>query len=425
MARPTRRNVIAGAMAALAAPSAFVAEPDLGRRLYRDVRRYQDFGDHRSGSRGDILTTNWIAGRLRRLGFTITLQPFPIDLFEPEIGRFRIGNAEAETFPLWPPRETGPEGVQGRLVHARRAGPGEIALVRLPYAPNASIAAPAYRDPIRRAIEGRPAAIIVVTEGPTGSIIALNIPDHAPHWRMPIALVGSRDGERLMRAATDGHPALLVQRGRRSRSTARNVFARRPGRGRTLVVSTPTSGWFGCAGERGAGIALFLAVAEHLARVSRRSLLFLATSGHEYEGLGSRAAMSGLPPPPDVAAWVHIGANVAGAAVDIADGQARSTGRPFAPRGVGATASLIDSVRQAYQGLAPYAPPVLLDGTTAVGDLSHYLEAGYGAVMGLVGAHPLHHTRLDLANNATSPQLLHEALQPLIRTISLIDRGIG
>ena len=422
MPGPTRRGMIAGALASLAAPPMLAAATD-ERRLYRDVLRYESFGDHRSGSRGDALTMRWISDRLRRLGFSVALQPFPIDLFEPHIGRLAAGSAAFDTFPLWPPRETPPRGLRAPLVHSRPAGPNEIALLRLPYAPNASISAPAYRDPILRAIESRPAALVCATEGPTGAIIALNVPDGAPRWPMPIALIGGRDGDRLISGAGNAPLVTLVQRGRRRSSTAHNVTARRRGQGRTLVVSTPISGWFTCAGERGAGIALFLALAEQLAASTTRPLLFLATSGHEFEGMGSRAAMAELPRPSEVGAWIHIGANVAGAAVDLADGSVRTTGRAFGPRGVGATAALIGPVRDTYRGLAPYAPPVLLDRANAVGDVGHYLEAGYGAVMALVGAHPIHHTRLDRAANATSPELLDQAFRPLLRAVSLIDRS--
>ena len=85
------------------------------------------------------------------------------------------------------------------------------------------------------------------------------------------------------------------------------------GASRTLVVSTPRSGWFTCAGERGPGIAVWL----HLARWAAANLKtvdleFLATSGHEYENVGGATYLRAMAPKPDrVALWLHLGANVA------------------------------------------------------------------------------------------------------------------
>ena len=54
-----------------------------------------------------------------------------------------------------------------------------------------------------------------------------------------------------------------------------------------LVVMTPKSGWFTCAAERGGGIAVWLALAEHLAgSTPRRTVHLLASSGHELHHLG-------------------------------------------------------------------------------------------------------------------------------------------
>ena len=420
MARLSRRAVLAGVAASLAPRSAIAFARDSGALLYADVVRYERFGDHRTGSPGDRSSARWIAARLERLGFAATLQPFAHDLFEPHISVLDAGARAAPVFPLWPVRETPAHGVRGPLIADRPAGPGEIALVGLPYAPNASLAARSYRDPLLAAASRAPAAVIGITEGPTGESIALNVPADLESWPMPIALIGPRESGRLTRTLPPGRDARLRLTGLRRRVEAHNVLAHRPGHGPALVVSTPISGWRGCAGERGAGIALFLALADHLAPTATRPLVFIATSGHEFEGQGSRIALPALPPPEDVAAWIHIGANVAGAAVAFEVGAPRRTERAHGPRGVGATASLIASVRQAYDGLEAYAPPVLLASGNAVGDLAHYLEAGYSSLMGLVGAHPLHHTRLDTAALATSPTLLAQALRPLLQ----VARGL-
>ena len=81
-----------------------------------------------------------------------------------------------------------------------------------------------------------------------------------------------------------------------------------------IVVSTPSSGWFTCAGELGPGIAMLLALAEWVTtRSEGLNYLFVATSGHELDFLGARLFHEAnlAPPPARTHAWLHLGASVA------------------------------------------------------------------------------------------------------------------
>ena len=80
-----------------------------------------------------------------------------------------------------------------------------------------------------------------------------------------------------------------------------------------IVVSTPQSGWFRCAAERGPGIALFLGLARWASkRTSGSSFLFVSTSGHELGALGMRVFHDELAPRPErVLCWIHLGAGIA------------------------------------------------------------------------------------------------------------------
>jgi hypothetical protein len=75
---------------------------------------------------------------------------------------------------------------------------------------------------------------------------------------------------------------------------------------------TPKSGWFTCAAERGGGIATWLALAEVVAAEQpRRTVHFLASSGHELHHLGLTAYLhqrSTLAK--GAAAWLHLGASI-------------------------------------------------------------------------------------------------------------------
>jgi hypothetical protein len=78
-------------------------------------------------------------------------------------------------------------------------------------------------------------------------------------------------------------------------------------------VTTPLSGWFGCASERGSGAAIALDLAARLAETN--TVTVVACSGHELDHLGLHAWLSdaatrgGVPSGP----VVHLGASIAAA----------------------------------------------------------------------------------------------------------------
>ncbi|MFZ5833254.1 MAG: hypothetical protein ACOY3P_24460, partial [Planctomycetota bacterium] len=94
---------------------------------------------------------------------------------------------------------------------------------------------------------------------------------------------------------------------------ARNVVASLNRGPRRIVVSTPYSGWFRCGGERGSGLAMFVALARWAAkRDTELSYTFVANSAHELGYAGMSAFLEKHAPEPGaVVCWLHLGANVA------------------------------------------------------------------------------------------------------------------
>ena len=72
-----------------------------------------------------------------------------------------------------------------------------------------------------------------------------------------------------------------------------------------VVVTTPLSGWFGCAGERGTGIAIALELAKRLA--SSYPVTVVGATGHELEYYGAKRHLETMAVQP--AAVVHVGRN--------------------------------------------------------------------------------------------------------------------
>src|SRR5690606_33171814 len=125
----------------------------------------------------------------------------------------------------------------------------------------------ALRGPVepqaKAALDKGAAAVVVVTTGPSGRALALNAPGGRPLFDRPVAVLAPREAAPFVAAARSGAAARLHIEGRASRRPAFNLIADlKRGAGRTLVMSTPRSGWFTCAGERAPGVAVWLALCE-------------------------------------------------------------------------------------------------------------------------------------------------------------------
>lgn len=383
--------------------------------LYQDVFTYDALGLHRSASAADEATSDWLINRLGSVGFTVERQYFPcptVDLIEH---RIECGDQVFEALPAWPPIFTPAEGLGGALAEAGADDlNGCIALLVLPYG-GASWAAGGKREAVLEVIRRGALGVIVINEGPSSDIIALNADPCAPPWPVPVLIAAARDRAALEAAASEGARMRLVCVGRNEPDArASNVVARRRSGGRRLVVSTPKSGWFRCAAERGSGVAIFLALAKTLAQEGEADLTFIATSGHELAYAGARAFLHEQAPPLDVDLWLHLGANVAAQQVCVAAGAVLPSGGAAMPRFATVSPELMTPVRQAFSALQGYSEPRLLAESTTAGEVQLFYAAGYKPQIGLVGMSQLFHTPSDRASVATRPNLLGEVSKALL-----------
>lgn len=387
-----------------------------GERLYREVEEYDALGEHRVAGPGDDATTKWLSDKMRAAGLTVTRQSFPYPLYEPTVSTVSLGTQNVEAFPAWPPAMTPPAGIAAPLVPIDAPDvSGKIVLMDWPYGPAPGWATPGPGDAVAQAFVHGALAAIVITEGPTGGIIALNADPARHDWKKPVVIAAARDGAKLKDAAEAGRAVVLVSRGRLNAAAhADNVIGRRAGTGGTVVVTTPKSGWFHCAGERGTGIALFLEAARWLVRETSCDLLFGASSAHEINYLGSAIFHERYAPPAEhVRLWLHIGANAAVQATSMTNG-VQFLGTP-APGRLTASPQLIPAAANAFRDLPGYSKPIAFNAKTAIGELEVFQKGGYGAVVGLLGSWPLFHTRDDRARVATTPAVL-EAVDGALKT---------
>src|SRR5436190_7192474 len=309
----SRRDLFvgAGALAAAATASEARAAPGDAAWLQAVLERFAGFGVKASGGPGDTTSGTWLEGDLTALGFRCERQAFEVPYAEVRTATLATGERRATVFPQAIVKTTGRGGLSGPLRLAGGEGrlDGAIALIVLPYRRWASMAEPAVSSPLADAFGRGAAAAVLVTTGPTGEAIALNVSATKPGFQKPVAILAPKDAAPFVAAAAGGQAATLTVDADSGRRPAFNLIARLDrGAGQTLIVTTPRSGWFTCAAERGAGLAAWLSLAHWLAAAKpNANLEFVATSGHEYIYYGGEQYLEHRAPKPAATRlWVHI-----------------------------------------------------------------------------------------------------------------------
>ena len=406
---PDRRSFLAaGAMLPVTAAMAKVPV-DQQATVAADLEKYIGFGIKRAGGPGDNACGEWLAGELAALGFKIERQDVSVPWFEPERCELVSGATNATVWPQPIVVQTGAQGVTGPLVRidANRQVDGSlagaIALIDLPYARWSTAMVKPVREPVNAAFAAGAKAVIVITNGPTGKIIALNADGREPMFAGPVGLLAPEDAKPFLGAAMRKEAATLTVTGQGGRRPAFNFVARIDrGKKQWLAVSTPRSGWYSCAGERGPGVAAWLWLARWASKaVTSHNLAFVCNTGHEYENLGAAEALKATaPPPPDTRFWLHLGANVASR--DWHD----LTGQPLpgvdTQRFLSVSPALLSLARAMFEGQAGLEAPYTTDKLNA-GELIEIVAAGYPNVAGVFGLHRHHHVASDDARCVSAP----------------------
>jgi hypothetical protein len=310
-------------------------------------------------------------------------------------------------------------GVSGPLYVAGSGKGAGIALIVLPYARWSTMVGQVERR-VQAAFAAGASAAVVVTTGPTGEACALNTPVDRALFDRPVAVLAPKDAEPFLQAAARGETATLTMAGRSYRRPAFNVTARLDrGAARTLVISTPRSGWFGCAGERGTGLAAWWLLSRWAAKSKLPvNLALIATSGHEYEYAGGERFIAELAPKPkDTALWVHFGANVA--ARDWHERGPVLSPLPSADpqRFLAASPALVPAAKAAFAGQPGLEQPYATDPGQTAGELASILKAGYDPIIGIFGSHRFHHTRGDDLR-CVEPALIPPVADAMARVIT-------
>ncbi len=249
----------------------------IGEDLYQLVQAYAALGDHRTGTPVDQATIDWLVAELETRSARVNTIPYQ---FERYVAHCRImaDSTEIEALPLYY------EAV-GKVCSSRLYV-DELAIdVSVP----GNRIASQLDELIARARMAGAEAAILGTSGVGGHLVALN---HTPELGsgLPTVLVSGASLPMLRQAEVH-----LELDARLEPSESATVIGHL-GQGHTVspvMVATPLSGWFRCAGERGTGIAVALQLATELAE--RWPVMVVGTTGHELNNLGLRRFLAAHP----------------------------------------------------------------------------------------------------------------------------------
>ena len=431
--RTTRRDLLkragwmagAATLAPLRPPAVRAQDGDaaLTERLHADLVAHAGFGRKFSGGPGDLATANWIASRVREAGYDAAVSTFDAPFFAARVARISTGLTAADIIPQGPVVPTGSRGVTARLAIVEDgripdAVRGCIALVATPFARHAAL----FRDrgigqTVAATAGAGAAAIVIVTNGPSGEAVALNAPEQ-PFVPIPAAVLAPRHAAPFMEAARTGREATLVIDGDATHRPSPNIVARRVRGPRWIAMSTPRSGWFDCVGERGTGTAAFLELASVFAtRFPGHSLFLMNTGGHEYFFAGSHRVLHEAPPPEATDVWVHIGATLAARDAEERDGRLVMLDTADPQRSLMTTGAARAACLEAFQGISGLAEPVGV--RPQAGELSTFTDRGYANAFAAIGVHRWFHTVEDTLERVDA-RLLRPVVRAHARAVELI-----
>ena len=334
------------------------------------VKAYVDLGEHRSGTTTQAATAHWLADELRARGGDATLESVAFDRYMADWS-VTIDGDEVEALPLfyeatgtarsssparWPvfaPTGVGPLGVTGAL-DDDDASPGDL--------------------------------VVAATRNLLGFLAVSNRTPSKGSGIHVLQVAGHHGGALAAGAPVDAHIDARIEP-----ATCANViatFGDVDAAPQLTIVTTPISGWFRCAGERGTGVAVALAMAERLAEET--PLVFLGATGHELGAFGAAELH---------ARWghrahtlVHVGANVG---CDwAADDQLGPPDHSHMAARLAADPSTTDGIADAFGAVGVGVETPERDRSQWFGEAADWLDAPQ--LLSFLGQNPWFHAPGDL-----------------------------
>ncbi len=383
-------------------------DPFNGDTLYSDVVKFTSFGIHRTGTPGDTATSEWLGNELRSYGYGVRYLDFAVTQFFPDRVSVQAGDKRLVAFPVWWVSAQ-PVSVQGVLADGRTLSAADeknkIVLLRFNGGDHIE---EADRKRINQLAAGGVRGIIIIRESITGEMVAANTSKDSVAWPLPVVIIASKDSSALQGRL--GKEVGISISGQFAPVKARNVYGTIGTGNRYVVISTPISGWFTCGGERGPGIATWLALAKWAADAKLPyTFIFTANSGHELFGIGAHAFLDRAAPPAELTAlWVHLGAGIATLNWNQTSTGLQKGGTVDSARIIVYTPSTVIPFQTAFKNISAIKREV---NGEPVGELVYVAQRGYRNYAGAANAHQTYfHTPVDDAAMTSAPLLREIAL---------------
>lgn len=409
---------------ALLANNSLADAPLSGASLFAHVEKYASLGEHRTGTPADHATSAWLSAELKNAGFSLQQQSFSVSQFFPKQQQLSIGKQAYKVFPHWLPAITKADIKAPLAPLSSTSLQGKIAYLSPDNAGLWYQLKPA--ELAQQAHQKGALALLIAVPHPSQEIYASNA--EPPHLDQPIALptviIAAKYHRDINKAMQQQKTVRLISKGQISPAEGRNVLARYPEKtianAPWVIISTPSSGWFQCAGERGSGVALWLDMARHLSRQQTTSLnwLFIANSGHELNMIGAEHSLNITPKPKQVKLWLHLGASIAARQWHETATGIKPTNKVHAYNRFYSAGSLLTLFQYSLADIDDLSLLPIEQLNRSTSELGKIAMRGYPAA-GIVGSHRFFHTPGDTPA-VTSSELLApygEAMQRLIEQL--------
>jgi len=364
-----------------------------GAVMYDLVCRYAALGNHRTGTPADDATRDLVAAALERRGAAVERVPYTFDRFEATASVVADG-ARVPCLPLYY-SGTGSFSTDAPFVASLEMFRG--------------VAAVDLRERRHDARDVGAEIAVLATGRGEGPVVAENVVPEVDDGPVTVLVAGS-DAERVAAGPTSAEVSAQLVAGRSETVVARlGPVGEDP-----VVVTTPLTGWFTCAGERATGIAVALEVVSDLA-VGGLPVLFVGTTGHELEHLGVRHWLTASEVAPR--AVLHCGASLAAGAVT--DGVCELSDLRLAMSNVDD-----DSLRPLARALSPVGLTTVPGPGDWVGEGEQWRRFAV-PLLSCTGGFDRFHTPDDVPEAVTAPEALEAVRAAVIEAARvLVDADI-
>ena len=365
----------------------------LGKEAYNLVTKFESFSPHRTGGVGNQKVIDWLTNYLRVSSWKVHLEDFSYQHYE--------GEFKSQTYQI-----------EGMLLYYSVLGKGKIEnplFFRLDDGMESNLINSSNLHEVEELIIQKLVSdaqlsgydgLILESISKSEHLSAIN--SHSAYdLNFPIILVDKETFNyiRDKRDFSISYEASVVK------NQSSNILATCNIRKKEcpFVITTPISGWFSCAGERGCGISIALLVAREIAKYHSVDLVF--ANGHELGYRGAYKFVESYEKKPK--AVLHLGSCLANKNTDF-------TGTCYSNNFKDISNNLTKL------GILTKSPDNNISENEWVGE-SKCWAAKNVPMLSVAGTNPYFHTEADVTPSVTSPKLLDGFIKTLSKAaLSLV-----